>query len=305
MTNADRSSGVRPGPASRNAAVGAVLLLQRGLVRLPWPLQTAAGRVLGAAAWRLARRRRRIARRNLELCFPELGEQAREVLLRDHFRSLGLGVMEAGMAWWASDERLRAMADIDGLEHLRQSPGPARPTILVAGHFTTMDLACRLLGLAIDYDGIQRPFGLPSLDRQLERGRGRAVRTLHSKFDLRAILDALGRGRTLWMAVDQAQTGARPVLAPFFGLPAPTTGSPARLAARSGARVLPVIGYREPDGRYRVRIEPPLADFPSGDATADATRLNRVIERHARLVPDQYYWIHRRFKADPSPYEDP
>jgi KDO2-lipid IV(A) lauroyltransferase len=211
--------------------------------------------------------------------------------------------MELGLAWWASDRRLRGMATIEGLQHLEAARAGGRPVLLVAGHFTTMDLACRLLGLAVDYDGIQRPFGYPALDRQLTRGRLRAVRRVYSKFDLRGILDALAHGRTLWMAVDQAQTSTRPVLAPFFGLPAPTTGSPARLAARSGAAVLPVAGVREPDGRYRVTVEPALADFPTGDETADAARLNAVVERHARAAPEQYYWIHRRFKGEPSLYD--
>ena len=286
----------------REALIQAALALQRALVLLPWPAQRLLGRGLGAAAFRFAGGRRRIAARNLELCFPELTADARQQLLRRHFRSLGIGVMELGMAWWASDRRLRKMVTLEGLEHLESVA--ARPVILVAGHFTTMDLACRLLGLAVDYDGIQRPFGYPALDRQLTRGRQRAVGNVYSKFDLRGILDALARGRTLWMAVDQAQTGNRPVMAPFFGLPAPTTGSPARLAARSGAAVLPVIGRRQADGRYRVTVEPPLEDFPDRDEVADAARLNAVVERHARAAPDQYYWIHRRFKGDPSHYDN-
>ncbi|WP_405241690.1 LpxL/LpxP family acyltransferase [Lentisalinibacter salinarum] len=288
----------------REALIRAALALQRALILLPWPAQRLLGRGFGAVAFRLARRRRHIAARNLELCFPELAADVRRRLLRRHFRSLGIGLMEVGLAWWASDRRLRAMATLEGLEHLEAARAADRPVILVAGHFTTMDLACRLLGLAIDYDGIQRPFGYPALDRQLTRGRLRAARDVYSKFDLRGILDALARGRTLWMAVDQAQTSSRPIVAPFFGLPAPTTGSPARLAARSGAAVLPVAGRREPDGRYRVTVEPALEDFPGGDEVADAARLNAVVERHARAAPDQYYWIHRRFKGDPSHYQD-
>lgn len=286
----------------REAMIRAALALQRLLVLLPWPAQRALGRGLGAASFRLARRRRHIAARNIQLCFPELTADARRRLLRNHFRSLGIGLMELGLAWWASDRRLRAMTTLEGLQHLEAARAAGRPVILVAGHFTTMDLACRLLGLGVDYDGIQRPFGYPALDRQLTRGRLRAVRHVYSKFDLRGILDALAQGRTLWMAVDQAQTSKRPVMAPFFGLSAPTTGSPARLAARSGAAVLPVAGRRDPDGRYRVTVEPALADFPCGDETADAARLNAVVERHAREAPEQYYWIHRRFKGDPSPY---
>jgi KDO2-lipid IV(A) lauroyltransferase len=289
----------------REALIRAALVLQRALVLLPWPVQRLVGRGLGAASFRLAGRRRRVAERNLELCFPELGAEARRRLLRRHFRSLGLGLMELGMAWWAGDRRLRPMALVEGLEHLDAARAGGRPVILVAGHFTSMDLACRLLGLSIDYDGVQRPFGYPALDRRITRGRLRAARSVYSKFDLRGILDALARGRTLWMAVDQAHTSARPVTAPFFGLPAPTTGSPARLAARSGAAVLPVAGRRQSDGRYRVVVEPALADFPSGDEAADAARLNAVVERHARAAPEQYYWIHRRFKGEPSPYDEP
>lgn len=303
MSDADPAA-AHGGSRSREALIRAALALQRALVLLPWPLQRALGRGLGAASYRLARRRRRIAARNLELCFPELGAGDRRELLRRHFRSLGIGLMELGLAWWASDRRLRAMGTVEGLEHLEAARAGGRPVILIAGHFTTLDLACRLLGLTVDYDGIQRPFGYAALDRQLTRGRLRAARRVYSKFDLRGILDALTRGRTLWMAVDQAQTSSRPVVAPFFGLPAPTTGSPARLAARSGAAVLPVAGVREPDGRYRVTVEPALEDFPGGDDTADAARLNAVVERHARAAPEQYYWIHRRFKGEPSPYDD-
>jgi KDO2-lipid IV(A) lauroyltransferase len=294
------------GPArGREALIRAALVMQRSLTVLPWSVQRVLGRALGAASFRLAGRRRRVAERNLALCFSELTAGERRQLLRRHFRSLGLGLMELGLAWWASDRRLRSMATVEGLEHLEAARAGGRPVILVAGHFTTMDLACRLLGLSVDYDGIQRPFGYPALDRHLTRGRLRAASRVYSKFDLRGILDALARGRTLWMAVDQAHTSARPVVAPFFGLPAPTTGSPARLAARSGAAVLPVAGWREPDGRYRVVVEPALADFPTGDDSTDATRLNAVVERHARAAPEQYYWIHRRFKGDPSPYEEP
>lgn len=301
----EAGTGSAPGESrGRAALIRAALALQRALVLLPLPAQRLLGRGLGAAAFRLARRRRRIAARNLELCFPELTAEARRRLLRRHFRSLGIGLMELGMAWWARDRRLLAMVELEGLEHLEAARAAGRPVILIAGHFTTMDLACRLLGLAVDYDGIQRPFGYPALDRQLIRGRLRAVDNVYSKFDLRGILDALARGRTLWMAVDQAQTSSRPVMAPFFGLPAPTTGSPARLAARSGAAVLPVAGRREPDGRYRITVESALEGFPGGDAVADAARLNAVVERHARAVPDQYYWIHRRFKGDPSNYDD-
>lgn len=211
--------------------------------------------------------------------------------------------MELGMAWRAGDARISRLGHVQGLEHLEAIRREGRPAILVTGHFTAMDLTCRLLGLYAEYDLVQRPLGYPALDHRVATGRRRAVARLYSKFDLRGILSALAEGRVICMAIDQAQQGTRPVMAPFFGVPAPTTGSPARLAGRSGAAVLPVAGWRTSDGRYRVRIDPPLAEFPSGDALADATRLNAVIESQVREAPDQYYWLHRRFKTEPGLYD--
>lgn len=296
--------GTRPPSLPRDLAIRLALRLQRVLVLLPWPVQRGLGAVIGRVAFRLAPRRREIAAKNIALCFPELSADGQRALLRRHFRSLGIGLMELGMAWWAGDDRLARFGSVEGLEHLQAISREGRPAILVAGHFTTMDLVCRLLGRQVEFDGVQRPFGYPALDRRLSAGRRRAVARLYSKFDLRGILSALAGGRIVWMAVDQAQRGTRPVIAPFFGVPAPTTGSPARLAARSGAAVLPVAGWRTDDGRYRVRIDPPLEGFPGGDEIADAARLNAVIESQARVSPEQYYWIHRRFKTAEDYYED-
>lgn len=304
MSDSSPSASANPHSLSRDAAIRAALALQRLLTLLPWPFQRSIGGLIGWISLHSAKRRREIARRNLALCFPDLTATERESLLKRHFRSLGIGLMEMGMAWWASDRRLRRLARIEGLENLAQARQDGRPVILIAGHFTTMDIVYRLLGLCVDYDGIHRPFGYPALDDRLAAGRGRAAATVYSKFDLRGILSALAAGRTIWMAVDQAQQSAGAVMAPFFGILAPTTGSPARLAARSAAAVLPVAGWREQHGHYHIRIGARLEGFPSGDAEADARLLNRIIEDQIRVAPEQYYWIHRRFKADPTIYRD-
>lgn len=307
MTRADYTTADAPpsgerGPAFRRWSLWLLLGPLRALARLPWRRQLALGRALGRVAGRLARRRRRIAARNLELCFPELSAGERGALLDAHFEALGIGLVEAGMAWRASDERIAALGAVDGIERLRAAGG-GRGVMLVGGHFTTLEMTCRLLGIAVDFDVTYRPLGMPAVDRLIRRGRSRGAARLIPKSNFRGMLASLRDGRTVWMAVDQAHTGDNRAAAPFFGIPAPTTTSPSRIAAGAAA-VLPLACRRLPDGRYRLTLGPALEGFPSGDPLADATRLNRIIEEQVREAPEQYYWIHRRFKGESSPYDD-
>lgn len=289
--------------APRHWPVWAALGLQRLVAWLPWPLQLAVGRTIGALALRLASRRRRIAQINLALCFPDKPEAERAALLRAHFRSLGIGIAEIGLAWWGGARRLRGRYTLEGRHHLEAAQASGKGVLLVAGHFTTLDIMGRVLGFEFDFDGVHRPLGVPLLDAITRARRARSVARLIDKRAPRGILERLSAGRTVWLAADQADTAAGSVVAPFFGRPAPTNTTVSRLAARRGCAVVPVSCVRDRDGRYRVVIEPAEAPFDGGDAPADAARLNAIFERHARAAPEQYYWIHRRFKTTPSPYE--
>lgn len=288
--------------APRHWPIWMLLGLQRVIVWLPWRAQLGLGRWLGAAALRVAGRRRRVAAVNLELCFPERSAAERAALLREHFRALGIGIVEIGLAWWAGDERLRGRYSVEGGQHLAAAVAAGHGVLLLSGHFTTMDIMGRLLGLEFDIDAVHRPLGVPLLDAITRQRRGRSVGQLIDKRTPRALPQRLRAGRCIWIAADQADTAAGSVLAPFFGRPAPTNTTISRLASRRGCAVVPVICVRERDGRYRLVIEPAEAAF-DGDAAADAARLNAIVERHARAAPAQYYWIHRRFKTTPSPYE--
>lgn len=263
------------------------------------------GSFAGRIIYHYTSKRRAIAAKNVELCFPELSIAERQELLQAHFRSLGRALFESGLAYWASDERLRALLKISGLENLRVAVARGQGVILVAAHFTSMELGGRLLGLEADYDAVIRPFSNPDIDAIVHSGRHRAVKTAIPKKSFRQFLKGLKENRVTLITVDQASTARNKVMAPFFKLPAPTSVNAARIAHKTGAAVLPVLWLREADlSGYRVEIGTELPDFPTGDDLTDACRINALVEEQIRQAPEQYYWIHRRFKVDPSPYDE-
>ncbi len=262
----------------------------------PWRLQYACGRVIGRLARRLAHRRRAITQANLARCFPELGAAERERLLREHFAALGIGLIETALCWWAPDWRLRSRVRIEGLEHLQRAKEAGRGAILLTAHFTTMELGGRLLTMQHPLNPIYRPHENPVINYLM-----RTRRDAHNSHgirngDLRSTLRSLRDNATVWLAPDQAYLGPHGVDAPFFGHPAPTSTGTSRIAAASRSPILPLFFKRLADGRYRVRILPPLKNFPTGDHTADATRINAVLEEGIREAPAQYLWSHDRFK---------
>lgn len=290
----------------RSAKLGVRLLLAfvRVSSKFPYRVQMSLGRLAGRFVYCIARKRRTIAARNLELCFPELTIAERQRLLRAHFSSLGRALFESGLAYWAPDERLRDLASIHGMDKLRAALARGHGAILIVGHFTSMELGGRLLGLVTDFDAVIRPLSNPEIDSIVRAGRQRAVRKAIPKKSFRQFLKGLKENRVMLVAVDQATTARNKVMAPFFAVPAPTSVNAARIAQKTGAAVLPLLWLREPDlSGYRIEIGAPLTGFPSGDALTDAIRINALIEEQVRQAPEQYYWIHRRFKAEPSPYD--
>ena len=272
--------------------------------KLPYRVLMSMGAFAGRIIFNVARKRRAIAAKNLELCFPDLTNDERRKLLRAHFCSLGRALFESGLAYWAPDERLRPLAKISGLDNLQAALDQGRGVILIAGHFTSMELSGRLLGLEADYDAVFRPFSNPDVDNIVQSGRHRAVRSAIPKRSFRLFLKGLKENRAILITVDQATTASNKVMAPFFSVPAATSINAARIAGKTGAAVLPILWLREPDlSGYRVEIGEQLAAYPTGDALTDASRINSLIEDQVRRAPEQYYWIHRRFKNDPSPYD--
>ena len=272
----------------------------RGVVRLPWPVQCAFGDAAGGLLYRLMRRRRKIAERNVALCFPRLAEPARLRIVRRHFRSLGLGLVEVALAWWGRDEQIAARSRIVGSEHLEAALSHGRGVILFGGHFTTFELGGRILASRFEVGATYRPDNDPWWDSMLRAGRRRYLSALVAHKDARAMVRYLGRNRILWYAPDQDYGGRRRVFARFFAERAATTTATAWLARKSGARIVPYASYRRTDDSgWDVVLGPALDGFPTGDDPADAERLNGVLEGQIARSIEQYLWIHRRFKTRP------
>lgn len=272
------------------------------LVQLPYPLLLRLGRLVGAVMYRAAGSRRAIARRNLELSFPELEPEQRERLLRENFASTGIALFEMAMSWWWPQPRLQRLAHIEGLEHLRQAQAEGQGVILMALHFTTLEIGAALLGQHHTIDGMYREHKNPVFDFVQRRGRERhnPDATAIEREDVRAMLKVLRAGRAIWYAPDQDYGRKQSLFVPLFGVQAATVTATTKFARLGRARVVPFTQERLADGSgYQLVIHPPLEDFPGESDEADCLRINRWVETSVRANPEQYLWAHRRFKTRP------
>lgn len=267
---------------------------------LPYRLQLALGEATGWLFRQVAGRRWRITLKNLELCFPELDERARRKLARQHFASLGKAIIEFGMCWWASWERIGRLGKVVGAENLHTARAQGKGVILLASHFTTLEICGRLMGMETDLYLMYRPIGNPVIEKVMRESRERLFERAIPRNDIRVLLRSLKDGKPIWYATDQGYRGKNSIMVPFFGIPAPTNPALSRVARTSGAPVVPFFVERLPGAQgYQVTILPALEGFPSGDDAADALRLNKLLEAHIRKVPEQYLWSHDRFKVVP------
>ena len=283
-----------------------VLALIRMAATLPHGLRLAVGRKAGALAMRAMKRRRAIAARNLELCFPEWQESKRNAVLKAHFESLGMGLIELAMAAWRSDQEVRDLVEVRGEEHLEAALRKGRGVIAMSGHFPALEFTARALDLP--HPGlvaVYRPGGNAVFAYLINRARLRATSDTLSKYDVRGMVRALRAGAVLWYAGDQMTDAKSAVLAPFFGEPAMTGTALGRLARISGAPVVPWFTRRLENGKYRVELQPALDDIPGDSPEQEAERVHALLEQQIRKAPEQYYWIHRRFKRRPAPLADP
>ena len=270
------------------------------LARLPWRLQRVLGHWLGGFLHVALRDRRRVAERNIALCFPELEAAQQAGLVRRSFSELGIGLFEFARAWWGSVQPMRHDLRVEGLEHLAAAREDGRGVIVISGHFTTLEMAARLMCDYAPLAGMYRPHDQGAMEWAVKHGRLRYASHMFTREELRPALKHLKQGGLLWFAPDQDTRRGESVFVPFFGRPAYSLTSTHQLARLSGAAVIVFAHERRADGGYTLRLSPAFADFPSKDATADTARVMAAIEAMVRQVPAQYLWIHRRFKRQPE-----
>ena len=281
------------------------LLLMRAVSRLPYPVVRRLGEFAGSLAWVLAVPRRRVARVNLRLCFPHWSEAQRRVVARGHFRYFMRSFFERFIFWYGAPERIRQLCRLEGIEHFE--PHRGRPLILLAPHFVGLDAGGMRLSLEAQCASMYAAQKSRALTEVMTQGRMRfnGGRLLLRTEGLRPAVKALREGLPFYFLPDMDLGARDAVFVPFFGVPAATVTSVARLARITGAVVVPLVTTMTDDG-YVARFYPAWQDFPGDDLTAATRRMNAFIEERVLEMPAQYLWSHKRFKTrppgEPKPY---
>jgi KDO2-lipid IV(A) lauroyltransferase len=268
-------------------------------VLLPWRVSLALHERLGRWIGQRSRKSAALVLGNLEICFPELDQAARDELAGRYHANMGAIVAELALAWFGSLKRLEGLFEIQGDEHLARALEGGRGVILCAGHFTPVEICTLAIKrYAPRYALIYNQRRSRLLSEYQRRCRARYADESFPKRNVRAMLRSLGRNAVVWYAADEAHTGKSSALLPFFGEPALTNTALSRLARISGAAVVPLFYCRkDDDSGYLIRFGPALEGFPSDDVIADTLQLTALLEASIRECPAQYFWKQRRFRG--------
>jgi len=268
---------------------------------LPFRVLVWIGTTLGSLLYLIAAERRRVGAINLKLCFPDLSDEARKKLLREHFRMFSRGLIERTILWWSSAEYISSLIRVEGVEHFEAVKD--KPSILLTPHFVGMDVGGQWIAQHTDtvcmYANQKNRYLTELLLKK--RARFRNQRLYSRQQGLRPILKRMRAGMPFIYPPDQDQGIKDGAFIPFFGVPAATMTSVARIAQMAGAKVVPSITRLLPGGAgYVLTFYPAWENYPSGDEIADTRRVNEFIEQRVREMPEQYFWLHKRFKTRPE-----
>ena len=270
---------------------------------LPWAIKRPLAAALGTVIYYLIPVRRRVVLINLRLAFPEKTEADRRSIARAHYRSLALGVFETCAAWWSPTHRLPPHR-VNGIEHLHAALESGRGALVVTGHLTQLELGARILNDMVPFAALYRDPNNPVVAAVMRRSREKRLKVALHFDDLRGLLRTLKKGHLVWYAPDQGKRTKMSEVLPFFGEPAITNVATSRIAQMSGCLAIPACARRLPDGTHELNIYPAWDNFPSGDHTADALRVNAFIEDQVGRAPEQYFWVHKRYKRRGPEYPD-
>ena len=279
------------------------LALLRLWVALPYSWIFYSGKGLGWLMDKALKGRRHVVEVNIGLCFPELSDSQQDALVSKTMQSTALGLLETAYSWWASDAAIKKRSHVEGLEHIDKANQEGRGVLLIGAHYTTLDLSGRVLGSERLIDVVYRPQGNKAFDYIINRSRTKHLGELIEKIDMRKMIKRLKRGHTVWYASDQDLGPRGSVFVPFFGIPTATITTIRQLVKLSGAKVLFYAHYRIDDGGNSRYVGKVLDVFDEKLGTEDienARQVNQVIEDSIRPHPEQYLWVHRRFKTRPN-----
>ncbi len=269
---------------------------------LPLRVQMKMGAALGRLGMKLVSKRVKTARRNLELCFPEMSDRDMQQLVTENFEQTGKAIFDTANAWWWSDEKIQKHMTIKGQEHVQQTLDNGQGVILFAVHCLPLEMGARIFGQFQPGVGVYRPHNNPLMEYLQVKGRLRSNKALVPKRDLRQMVRSLRSPNVIWYTADQDFGRSSAIFIPFFNVPEAATITGATTLARLGkAKVLPFFVERNSDDTgYNIEIQPPLDNFPGENEIEDAKRGNKIIEEIISRNKSQYMWLHRRFKTRPN-----
>ncbi|MBS9436374.1 LpxL/LpxP family Kdo(2)-lipid IV(A) lauroyl/palmitoleoyl acyltransferase [Photorhabdus noenieputensis] len=272
------------------------------LVLLPYPVIYWIGTRLGRFSMRFLKKRAKVAERNLELCFPDMSQEKRDALLIKNFESVGMGIFETGMAWFWPDWRIERWFKVTGRENIQKIQTTGQGIIVIGIHFLTLELGARILGLLNPGIGVYRPNDNPVMDWLQTWGRLRSNKYMLDRKDVKGMIRCLKNGEIVWYAPDHDYGPRKSVFAPLFAVEhAATTTGTSILVRLADPAMIPFTPRRLPDGKgYELIIQPAVVGFPKDDEVKAAAFMNKVVEQEILQAPDQYMWLHRRFKTRPK-----
>ncbi|NUF28441.1 KDO2-lipid IV(A) lauroyltransferase [Gilliamella bombicola] len=271
------------------------------IVLLPYPIIYQLGKALGLLSMKLIGKRKETARQNLKLCFPEKPQQERDQMLRENFISTGIAIFETGMAWFWSDKRLSRHTSIVGDDYITKVQQSGQGVLLIGIHFLTLELGARILGISHPGVGVYRPNDNPVMDYVQLKGRLKSNKYMLERHNTKGMIRALKNGELLWYAPDHDYGPKNSVFAPLFSVEKAATTVGTRILVKLGLpAIIPFTPKREKNGRYIVYISPRVEEFPVEDDVLAATFMNKIIEQEILKAPEQYMWLHRRFKTRPK-----
>ena len=281
-------------------AVGLFILWLLSITPLKFQFFLSKG--IGRALYLVSKRRRKIAAVNIELCFPNVSETEKQSILERTFQSVGYSAIETPLSWWASDKRLAPLVHLHGKHYIDNAKKQGRGILLLGAHFTCLEIGGRLLTMHVPTINMYKRHRNALFEAVMRKNRLKHLDGLIEHRNVREYIKALKKGKVCWYAPDQDfRNKGSSVFASFMGVPAATLTAAARIAKMSNAIVIPFFPKRRLDGKgYDLEILPPIENFPTGDDDKDAALVNEIIAEQVAIAPDQYLWLHRRFKSRPE-----
>jgi len=277
--------------------------LLRLLVLLPMRWLEVLGSAFGLLIYYARPSRARIAAVNLRIAFPEKNEDEIQRLCKTSYKHLGMGVFEVGLAWW-QQKRLIKIAKINGLEHLTAAINKGNGVILLTSHFTCLEIGAHIICTKVPLEAVYKPANNKFFDYFMVKKRNDHFTKLISNDSPRKMIVALKRNHVIWYAPDQNLQGKDMTFAPFFNEMATAITAPSRLAKLTGAALVPysIKRHRDANGKiiYELFIHAEVENFPTDDINSDAAFINKINESLVRENPEQYLWVHKRYKTRPE-----